>query len=132
LENVMLPLELDGVSARSARRSAFEALALVGLEQNLDRFPDHFSGGQKQRIAIARAIVGDRRLLLADEPTGALDSTTSEQVIDLLDNLRKRSRTTVVLVTHSPRCASVTDRIVFLRDGKSVDVSNPELAQMFA
>jgi putative ABC transport system ATP-binding protein len=84
LENVMLPLELEGVGAREARKRAREALTTVGLTEQLDRFPDDFSGGQQQRIAVARAIVGHRRLILADEPTGALDTMTGDQVIELI------------------------------------------------
>ncbi|MEI2704901.1 MAG: ABC transporter ATP-binding protein [Ilumatobacteraceae bacterium] len=103
MENVTLPLELDGVRSRVARARATEALRLVGLTQFLDRYPDDFSGGQQQRIAIARAIVGERRLLLADEPTGALDTQTGEEVIELLASLPDRHGTAVVLVTHEPR-----------------------------
>ena len=77
VENVMLPLELDGVAKRAARDAAIEAMHLVGLTHHLERFPDDFSGGQQQRIAIARALVGERRLLLADEPTGSLDTRTA-------------------------------------------------------
>lgn len=121
IENVTLPLELDGVSAKRARTRAEQALAAVGLEQQLDRYPDHFSGGQQQRIAIARAIVGSRRLLLADEPTGALDTLTADRVIELIASLPGEHGTAVVLVTHEPRFASWADRVVYLRDGRIVD-----------
>ena len=121
LENVMLPLEIDGISSSAARGRAKEALFRVGLEQRLDRYPDDFSGGQQQRIAIARAIVGTRRLLLADEPTGALDTLNSDEIIELLCALPKEHGTAVVLVTHEPRFASWADRVVFLRDGRVVD-----------
>jgi len=121
LENVMLPLELEGVGAREARKRAREALTTVGLTEQLDRFPDDFSGGQQQRIAVARAIVGHRRLILADEPTGALDTMTGDQVIELLAGLPGREGTAVLLVTHEPRYASWADRVVFLRDGRIVD-----------
>jgi putative ABC transport system ATP-binding protein len=123
LENVMLPLELEGVGAREARKRAREALTTVGLTEQLDRFPDDFSGGQQQRIAVARAIVGHRRLILADEPTGALDTMTGDQVIELIAGLPARDGTAVVLVTHEPRYASWADRVVFLRDGRIVDES---------
>ena len=123
LENVMLPLELEGVGRRDARERARDALAAVGLDEQLDRFPDDFSGGQQQRIAVARATVGSRRLLLADEPTGALDTLTGDQVIELLAGLPGRDGTAVVLVTHEPRYASWADRVVFLRDGRMVDES---------
>ena len=121
LENVALPLELDGVNARTARARAKEALASVGLDEQLDRYPDDFSGGQQQRIAIARAVVGERKLLLADEPTGSLDTATGDSVIEVLAALPERHGTAVVLVTHEPRFASWTNRIVFLRDGRIVD-----------
>jgi putative ABC transport system ATP-binding protein len=121
LENVMLPLELEGVGAREARARAREALAAVGLTEQVDRFPDDFSGGQQQRIAVARAVVSCRRLILADEPTGALDTMTGDQVIELLAGLPGREGTAVLLVTHEPRYASWADRVVFLRDGRIVD-----------
>jgi putative ABC transport system ATP-binding protein len=123
LENVMLPLELEGVRAREAKAQAREALAAVGLTHHLDRFPDDFSGGQQQRIAVARALAGRRRLILADEPTGALDTVTGDQVIELLAGLPARDGTAVVLVTHEPRYASWADRVVFLRDGRIVSQS---------
>ena len=121
VENVMLPLELDGVASRVARATATETLRMVGLDHYLDRYPDDFSGGQQQRIAIARSIVGTRRVLLADEPTGALDTVNSDQVIELLATLPATRGTAVVLVTHEPRFASWADRVVFLRDGRIVD-----------
>jgi len=125
IENVMLPLELDGVATRVAREAARDALDAVGLDQQVDRYPDEFSGGQQQRIAIARAIVGDRRLLLADEPTGALDTSNSDQVVELLAGLCERRGTAIVMVTHEPRFASWADRVVFMRDGLVVDESAP-------
>ena len=121
IENVMLPLELAGGSHRSARSTALDALAAVALDVRLDRYPDDFSGGQQQRIAIARAIVGERRLLLADEPTGSLDTASGDEVIELLAALPREHGTAVVLVTHEPRFASWADRFVFLRDGRIVD-----------
>jgi putative ABC transport system ATP-binding protein len=123
IENVMLPVELEGVGRREARDRAREALASVGLDEQLDRFPDDFSGGQQQRIAVARAVVGKRRLVLADEPTGALDTITGDQVIELIAGLPGRDGTAVVLVTHEPRYASWADRVIFLRDGRIVDES---------
>jgi putative ABC transport system ATP-binding protein len=121
VENVMLPLELAGEPTRQARGLAVEALHGMGLEEQLDRYPDDFSGGQQQRIAIARAIVGERRLLLADEPTGSLDTASGDEVIELIAGLPQRHGTAVVLVTHEPRFASWADRVVFLRDGRIVD-----------
>jgi putative ABC transport system ATP-binding protein len=121
IENVMLPLELEGVGRRDARAQAREALVSVGVDEQLDRFPDDFSGGQQQRIAVARALVGTRRLILADEPTGALDTMTGDAVIELLAGLPSRTGTAVVLVTHEPRYAAWADRVVFMRDGRIVD-----------
>ena len=121
LENVMLPLELDGMSRPKARASAAEALRRVGVDEQINRYPDDFSGGQQQRIAIARAVIGERRLLLADEPTGALDTVNADQVVDLLGELAREHGVTVLMVTHEPRFATATDRVVFLRDGRIVD-----------
>lgn len=119
-ENVSLPCELDGMSARKARSLALTALESVGMNDLADRFPEDMSGGQQQRVAIARALVGERRLILADEPTGALDSETGESVMRLL---RERCDSGVggLLVTHDARNAGWADRIVFLRDGSVVD-----------
>jgi putative ABC transport system ATP-binding protein len=124
MENVMLPLELDGIGRRQARAEAEHTLRLVDLDGSLDRFPDDFSGGQQQRIAIARAIVGQRRLILADEPTGALDTSTGEAVIELLATLPAEHGTAIVLVTHEPRYAAYADRVVSMRDGRIVSVSS--------
>ena len=104
-----------------ARQAAIAALHTLGLTHHLDRYPDDFSGGQQQRIAIARAVVGERRLLLADEPTGSLDTLNSDQIIELLATLPSQFGTAIVLVTHEPRFASYADRVVFLRDGVIVD-----------
>lgn len=125
LENVMLPLELDGVASRRARARATNALVSVGLDEQLDRYPDDFSGGQQQRIAIARALVGDRKLLLTDEPTGALDTINSDQVVELLSRLASDRGVAVAMVTHEPRFAAWADRVVFMRDGRVVDESAP-------
>jgi putative ABC transport system ATP-binding protein len=121
-ENVALPRELDGAPARRARKEALIALAEVGIPELADRFPDDMSGGQQQRVAIARALVGDRRLVLADEPTGALDSTTGEAVMALLRS-RCDAGAAGVLVTHDARHAAWADRVVFLRDGSVVDAA---------
>jgi putative ABC transport system ATP-binding protein len=119
-ENVALPRELDGVSARTARTEALAALDDVDIAELADRFPDDMSGGQQQRVAIARAIVGERRLILSDEPTGALDSETGEAVLRLL-RARVDAGAAAVLVTHEARHAAWADCIVFLRDGLMVD-----------
>ncbi|HZL80332.1 MAG TPA: ABC transporter ATP-binding protein [Demequina sp.] len=128
LENVALPLDLDGASSATARSEARRALAVVGLRERARSFPDELSGGERQRVAIARATVGRRRLLLADEPTGALDSVTGEAV---LHGLRERADdgAAVVVVTHDARHAAWADRIVYLSDGRVVDetrASGPE------
>ncbi|MEU7170721.1 MULTISPECIES: ABC transporter ATP-binding protein [Micromonospora] len=124
VENVALPLELDGTGVRAARQSALAALREVDLEDLADRFPDQMSGGQQQRVAIARALVGERRLVLADEPTGALDSQTGEAVLHLLRR-RVDAGAAGVLVTHEARHAGWADRVVFLRDGVMVDSTAP-------
>jgi len=119
-ENVALPRELDGANARTARAQAMQALAEVGLADVADRFPDELSGGQQQRVAIARAVVGPRRLVLADEPTGALDSVTGEDVMRLIRG-RCEAGAAGVVVTHDVQLAGWADRVVFLRDGRVVD-----------
>jgi putative ABC transport system ATP-binding protein len=123
-ENVSLPLELDGVGARAARTAAREALDRLGLADRASRFPSELSGGERQRVAIARAVVGDRRLLLADEPSGALDSVNAEAVMRLIHEACKRGVAAVV-VTHDAQLASWADRVVFLRDGRMVDQTGP-------
>ncbi len=122
VENVALPRELDGQGARAARRAAQTALDEVGIGDLAARFPDEMSGGQQQRVAIARAIVGERRLILADEPTGALDSETGEDILRLI-RARCDAGASGVLVTHEARHAAWADRVVFLRDGVVVDES---------
>ncbi len=119
-ENVALPLELDGASRRSALRQAHKSIEDLELGDLTDRFPDEMSGGQQQRIAIARALVGPRRVLLADEPTGALDSQTGEAVLRLLRRRIDRGAAGL-LVTHDARHAAWADRIVHLRDGSVID-----------
>jgi putative ABC transport system ATP-binding protein len=123
-ENVSLPLELDGIGARRAREAALTALEGLGLKDRAQAFPDQLSGGERQRVAIARAVVGERRLLLADEPSGALDSTNAEGVMRLIHDACKRGVAAVV-VTHDAQLASWADRVVFLRDGMVVDQTTP-------
>ena len=115
-ENVALPLELDGVGPRAAHREAVMSLEAVGLPGLGARFPDELSGGQRQRVAIARALVGTRRLVLADEPTGALDSETGAEVLSTLRTLVDGG-VAAVIVTHDREVASFADRIVVVRDG---------------
>jgi putative ABC transport system ATP-binding protein len=123
-ENVAMPLELDGTTAKAARAAAMERLEELGIADRAGRFPDELSGGERQRVAIARAVVGDRRLLLADEPTGALDSVNSESVMRLVRAACHRGVAGVV-VTHDAQLAAWADRIVFLRDGRVVDQTSP-------
>jgi putative ABC transport system ATP-binding protein len=124
VENVSLPLELDGVSSRKARNAGLAALDELGLGEQASRFPDELSGGERQRVAIARAVVGDRRLLLADEPSGALDSVSGEAVMRLVVAACRRG-TAAVVVTHDAQLASWADRVVFIRDGRIVDQTLP-------
>lgn len=125
VENVSLPLELEGLPRRAIRRASEDALRGVGLAERLDVYPDDLSGGQQQRVAIARAIVGARRLILADEPTGALDSETGELVMQVIRQ-RVDAGSAGILVTHEPRHAAWADRILFLRDGRVIDESTRE------
>ena len=123
-ENVALPLELDGVAAGKARAAGMKALDGLGLAGRAGRFPNELSGGERQRVAIARAMVGERRLLLADEPSGALDSANAEEVMRLLHAACARGLA-VVVVTHDAQLASWADQVVFLRDGRVTDQSAP-------
>ena len=119
LENVMLPMVYAGVSSQERRDRATEALIRVGLENRLNNKPNQLSGGQQQRVAIARSIVNRPVLLLADEPTGALDSKTTQEVIDIFSELNAAG-ITIVMVTHEPDVARCTRRIVWFRDGQIV------------
>jgi putative ABC transport system ATP-binding protein len=123
LENVELPLVYAGVARRQRRRRAEAALASVGLGDRRDHWPSQLSGGEQQRIAIARALVNDPLLILADEPTGALDSRTSVEILAQLQALNKAGRT-IVLVTHDPTVASHTRRVIVMRDGRAVREEN--------
>jgi putative ABC transport system ATP-binding protein len=125
-ENVALPLELDGISARKARAAGLRALAELGLGGRGSTYPEQLSGGERQRVAIARAIVGGRRLLLADEPSGALDSANAEAVMRLVHEACKNGGMAAVVVTHDAHLARWADRSVFLRDGEMTD--EPEKA----
>ncbi len=117
-ENVALPLLIDGQSARAYQARIDELLALVGLDDRRGHKPDQLSGGQQQRVAIARALVTQPAIVLADEPTGNLDSRAGEEVLRLLRRTCDEHRQTIVMVTHDPRAASYADRIVFLKDGR--------------
>ena len=122
LENVMLPMELAG--APSARQTASGLLTRVGLAERMDHYPRQLSGGEQQRVAIARAFSGPPRLLFADEPTGNLDSTTGEEVVNLMFDLNREHRTTLLLVTHDERLAARCGRRLQLVAGRLVDGVN--------
>lgn len=117
-ENVSLPLELDGIAAKTAQASAQEALELVGMAARRTHIPGKLSGGEQQRVAIARALAIKPTFLLADEPTGNLDSTNSKKVMALLRKLVEAHQQTIVLVTHDPAVAAQADRIIHLLDGQ--------------
>jgi len=117
IDNVMVPMRLDGVSIEEARPKAIAALASVGMENKQQNRPGELSGGEAQRVAIARALVMSPAILLADEPTGALDSTNSKMVIDLFRQLVRELHQTLVIVTHDNTVAEAADRIVKMRDG---------------
>jgi putative ABC transport system ATP-binding protein len=133
LENVMLPMVYANIPAEERRERAVEALIRVGLENRMNNRPNQMSGGQQQRVAIARAIVNRPVLLLADEPTGALDSRTTEEVLNIFTDLNN-SGITVVMVTHEPDVAKRTRRIIWFKDGEVVHnhLLPDELAQMMA
>jgi putative ABC transport system ATP-binding protein len=119
MENVMLPMVYAGVPAAERRQRAQEALERVGLGQRLSNKPNQLSGGQQQRVAIARAIINNPAMLLADEPTGALDSRTTEEVLEIFDELH-RSGITLVLVTHEDDVAARAEQVAQFRDGRMV------------
>jgi len=123
-ENVALPLELDGLAAKKAHVVGMAALEQLGLADRATHYPDQLSGGERQRVSIARAVVGERSLLLADEPSGALDSTNGEAVMRMILSACKQGVAAVV-VTHDAQLASWADRVVFLRDGRVVDQTVP-------
>jgi putative ABC transport system ATP-binding protein len=120
LDNVSLPLLYRTSSEKERKQSAFEALGKVGLSNRVKHFPTQLSGGQKQRVAIARAIVGRPEIILADEPTGNLDSTMGNEVMDILLHLNKTEGTTIVMVTHDEYMAKKTHRLMRLFDGSQV------------
>lgn len=120
IENVELPMLYDGVPARERRQKAMDALKSVGLEGREDHNPNQLSGGQQQRVAIARALVNDAPIILADEPTGNLDSKTSAEIMELLTQLNRESNITVILVTHENDIAAYSKRIIRFLDGSIV------------
>ena len=121
LENVMLPMVYAGVPADQRRQRALAALERVGLATRVHNRPNQLSGGQQQRVAVARAIINQPRLLLADEPTGALDSRTTAEVLDLFDELHREQGMTILLVTHEHNVAERADRVVHFHDGRLVE-----------
>jgi putative ABC transport system ATP-binding protein len=126
LENAMLPLTYTGMNLRTCREKALEALEKVGLKERVQHHPSELSGGQQQRVAIARALVNNPAILIADEPTGALDSRTGAEIMELFQSLHADSGQTIILVTHDPFVARHTGRIIRLSDGQIVsDIPNP-------
>ncbi len=121
VENAALPLMLDGASPAKSKEKAIEWLTRVGLGHRLDSRPDQLSAGQQQRVAIARALITDPALVLADEPTGNLDTKSADEIAELLKQVAKTWGRAVLMVTHDPRIAAYADRIVFLKDGKIVN-----------
>ncbi|HOC34208.1 MAG: Macrolide export ATP-binding/permease protein MacB [Firmicutes bacterium ADurb.BinA205] len=123
IENVELPMLYAGVGRKERRKRAEELLELVGMSDRADHNPNELSGGQKQRIAIARALINTPSIILADEPTGALDSATGRMVMDIFHKLHKEEKKTIILITHSPELASETERILTINDGNIVSDS---------
>ena len=126
VENASLPLLLDGANSAKAKQKAIEWLTKVGLEHRLASRPDQLSAGQQQRVAIARALITDPVLVLADEPTGNLDTKSADEIAALLKQVAKTWGRAVLMVTHDPRIAAYADRIVFLKDGKIVNETQLE------
>lgn len=120
LENVALPAEYSGIKKKRALEIAKESLGKVGLSDRLNHLPNELSGGQQQRVAIARALVNAPKVILGDEPTGDLDTKTSEEIIKMMRKINKETNTTFVLVTHNPEIAEACDRVIRMRDGKVV------------
>ncbi|WP_035773844.1 ABC transporter ATP-binding protein [Butyrivibrio sp. VCD2006] len=121
IKNVELPMLYAGVKAKERRERAMELLELVEMKERINHTPDELSGGQKQRVAIARALVNHPSIILADEPTGALDSATGRKIMDLFHKLHKEQGITIVFITHSPELAKETERILTLKDGEFID-----------
>lgn len=121
IDNVMMPLTYRRLGYKYANKRVEDILCKMGIEEMKKQFPKRLSGGQKQRVAIARALVTQPRLLIADEPTGALDTKTSHKIMNIIKTMTKDYGTTIVFVTHDPKIAEYAERIVYLRDGKLID-----------
>lgn len=117
IKNVEMPMLYAGIPGKQRIAHAKELLELVGMEERMKHLPEELSGGQKQRVAIARAMANDPAIILADEPTGALDSTTGRMIMDLFHKLHEKEGKTIVLITHSPELAEETERIITIKDG---------------
>ncbi len=128
MDNVRLALDVRGVRAAPAIAKAKDVLATVGLSHKENAFPNELSGGEQQRVAIARAIVGDASAILADEPTGALDSENGHGVMTILANIAKDPFRTVLVVTHDPRTVPFANRIVHIEDGRILDEEHARMA----
>lgn len=120
LKNVELPMLYTGVSGRERSSRAKELLELVGMSDRMHHLPNELSGGQKQRVAIARSLVNDPSIILADEPTGALDSRTGKLVMDIFIKVHREKKKTILLITHSPELAEMTERIITISDGRII------------
>lgn len=126
LSNVEMPLIYRGISRRERQRRATIALQIVGMGDRIDHHPNELSGGQQQRVAIARALAGSPAIILADEPTGALDTKTGDEIMNILIRLNNQQGLTVIMVTHEPEIAAYAKRVIVLRDGKLLSDSTPE------
>ena len=128
-QNVQMSVELNNISPREANAKSEAILQAVGLSDRLNYYPENLSGGQKQRVAIARALVNNPKLLLADEPTAALDKKSGRDVVELMQHLAKDCRSTILMVTHDNRILDIADRIIEMEDGRLTSDANLEIAQ---
>ena len=128
MENLLLPLELNGRTGGRARAAAEDLLVRIGLADRTGAYPDRLSGGEQQRVAVARSVVHDPFLLLADEPTGSLDAETGIRILELLIGLARNGGRTMIIVTHSDAVARATDRVLAIRDGRLVEETFPKAA----
>ena len=116
-ENILLPLSIRNVAASTAEKKLFELADFLGIRNVLDKFPSQMSGGQKQRVAAARCLISDPSIILADEPTGALDTKSARQLMEKLQEINQKQQRTILMVTHDPNAASFCTRILFIQDG---------------